>query len=94
MPLYTYRCPKCDVVFDVEKPMAAPHPTACACGYEGELGRVFKPTAVTFHGSGFYNTDKALDTIIPEYELTDQQQNEYYDEKLRHGDDRKIKVFT
>jgi hypothetical protein len=38
--------------------MWEPHPTTCDCG--GELQRVFYPTAVTYHGSGFYTTDKVL----------------------------------
>lgn len=94
MPVYSYLCPMCKVVFDTEKGMSDPHPTTHDCGFEGEMGRVFNPTAITFHGSGFYSTDKALDTIIPEYDLTDDQATEYFAEKERHGDDRKIKVFT
>jgi putative FmdB family regulatory protein len=94
MPVYTYRCPSCGAVFDSEKAMADPHPVECSCGFKGELGRVYRPTAITFRGSGFYAKDKALDTIIPEYELSDSEQTEYYDEKLRHGDDRKVRVFT
>jgi putative FmdB family regulatory protein len=94
VPLYTYSCPKCQKVFDVVKSMSDPHPTAHDCGFEGELGRVFRPLAVTFHGSGFYATDKNLDRIEPEYDLTEAQSVEYFNEKERHGDDRKIKVFT
>jgi hypothetical protein len=57
--------------------------------------RKFDIPGITFRGSGFYHTDKALDEITdPEYQLTPEEQNEYYDEKLRHGDDRTIRVFT
>jgi putative FmdB family regulatory protein len=94
MPLYTYLCPECRKVFDIEKAMSDPHPTTHVCGFEGELGRVFSPPAITFRGSGFYSTDKGLDKIDPEYDLTDAQAAEYFAEKERHGDDRKIKVFT
>lgn len=96
MPIYTYLCPKCDAVSDIVKPMSGPNPTECSvCGFKGELGRVFDVPGITFRGSGFYHTDKALNEITdPEYQLTPKEQEEYYDEKLRHGDDRKIRVFT
>lgn len=96
MPIYTYRCPKCDVLFDIKKPMLGPHPAKCSvCDFKGELGRVYPVPGITFHGSGFYHTDKVLDEIQhPEYQLTPKEQEEYYDEKLRHGDDRKVRVFT
>jgi putative FmdB family regulatory protein len=96
MSIYSYICPKCEKVSDVEKPMADPHPNVCPlCGYKGVLGRVFAVPGITFRGSGFYHTDKRLDEITdPEYQLTEAEQVQYYDEKLRHGDDRKVRVFT
>ncbi len=95
MPIYTYSCPSCEQAFRTEKSMTDPHPEVCPlCNYQGEFGRVFDVPGITFRGSGFYHTDKALDEIVPEYHLNLEQQTEYYDEKLRHGDDRKIKVFT
>ena len=96
MPFYTYVCPQCEEVSGVEKPMTDPHPAICPhCGYEGELGRVFDIPGITFRGSGFHHTDKAIDEITdPEYQLSHEDQIKYYDEKLKDGKDRKIKVFT
>ena len=96
MPIYAYLCPECNKVSDVEKPMLDPDPTECpVCDFQGALGRKFAVPSITFRGSGFYHTDKVIDEITnPEYQLTPKELDEYYDEKLRHGDDRKIKVFT
>lgn len=96
MPIYTYICPECRVRSTQNKAMLDPPLEVCAvCGFRGELGRVFDVPGITFHGSGFYHTDKVINEITdPEYQLTPAEQIEYYDEKLRHGDDRKIKVFT
>lgn len=96
MSIYTYRCPECQDTFTHTKAMLDLPPEVCdLCGFTGELGRVFDVPSITFRGSGFYHTDKVIDEITdPEYQLTPAEQIEYYDEKLRHGDDRKIKVFT
>lgn len=94
--LYTYRCPECREKLTHDKAMLDPPPDVCPeCNFQGELGRVFDVPSITFHGSGFYHTDKVIDEITdPEYQLTPAEQVEYYDEKLRHGDDRKVRVFT
>jgi len=96
MPIYTYVCPKCDETSIVDKAMLDPHLKVCPrCEFQGELRRIYDTPSITFRGSGFYHTDKVIDEITdPEYQLTPEEQIEYYDEKLRHGDDRKIKVFT
>jgi hypothetical protein len=75
---------------------AGAHPEICVhCGYKGMLGRVFNIPGITFRGSGFYHTDKALDEITdPEYQLTHEEQIEYYDEKLKDGLDVKTRIFT
>ncbi len=56
MARYDYRCPQCGTVFEVEHPMGEKPEVACpACGAPCE--RVFEASAITFTGSGFYNTD-------------------------------------
>jgi hypothetical protein len=74
--------------------MVDPHPLQCPiCGYKGELGRIFPVPGITFRGSGFYTTDKKIDEITdPEYQLSDEDQVIYYDEKFERN--RKFKVFT
>jgi len=95
MPTYTYMCRECNTLSDVVKSMEADHPEVCpACGKSGLYQKLYAP-AIVFRGSGFYATDKVLDEITdPEYQLTEAEQVEYYAEKLRHGDDRKIQIAT
>ncbi len=57
MPVYTYRCEACGLVFDQHLSFHDPHPTRCPeCGAEA-LRRVYKPVGIVFKGSGFYATD-------------------------------------
>lgn len=93
MPIYTYMCRECNTLSDVEKSMLADHPEVCpACG-KLSLYQKVHPPAIHFRGSGFYSTDKVLDEITdPEYQLTQSEQIEYYDEKLK--EERTVKVFT
>lgn len=56
MARYDYHCPSCGEVFEVEHPMGAKPEISCPrCGARAE--RVFDPSAITFSGTGFYNTD-------------------------------------
>nr|MBN1228875.1 hypothetical protein [Anaerolineae bacterium] len=73
MPVYTYVCPQCSRVFDVEKSMTAPHPVHCEdCGYQGPLMRRFNQPSIKYRCSGFYTTDKKLDTFVPGYDGPDE----------------------
>lgn len=57
MPVYTYRCDACGLVFDQRLGFNDPQPTRCPeCGAEA-LHRVYKPVGIIFKGSGFYATD-------------------------------------
>lgn len=56
MPAYDYRCPSCDHVFEVVRPITAHDDVACpTCGALAK--RLFSPVGVVFKGSGFHNTD-------------------------------------
>jgi putative FmdB family regulatory protein len=56
MPAYDYRCTKCGLDFEVNRPITDREPVNCAaCGSEAK--RVFSPVAVVFKGTGFHNTD-------------------------------------
>jgi len=56
MPLYEYRCAKCDVVIEkIQKFSDAPLEVHEGCG--GKLERLLGRPALQFKGSGFYITD-------------------------------------
>lgn len=93
MPIYTYMCRECKVLFDVGKSMEADHPEVCpTCGKSNLYQKVYPP-AIIFRGSGFYSTDKVLGEITdPDYQLTLEEQIEYYDEKLKT--ERTVRIPT
>ena len=57
MARYDYKCPKCDIVFEIEHPMGEHPEVRCPeCG--GIANQVFGASGIVFKGSGFYNTDQ------------------------------------
>jgi putative FmdB family regulatory protein len=58
MPLYEYRCNKCDQVFEVMQKFAdAPLTVHELCG--GQVERLISAPGLQFKGSGWYITDYA-----------------------------------
>lgn len=58
MPLYEYRCLKCNRHTDKIEPVAGPHLKKCPhCG--GKVESVITAPAIQFKGSGWYVTDYA-----------------------------------
>lgn len=56
MPIYDYKCKKCEKVFEVEHKIGDIQMKFClACG--GELKKVYSALGVVFKGSGFHVTD-------------------------------------
>jgi len=56
MPLYEYRCTKCEYVFEEFAGFSANGSCKCPqCG--GTAKRLISAPQVVFHGSGFYRTD-------------------------------------
>ena len=56
MPLYDYKCSKCQKVTEVRHGFGENFTDPCPqCG--GALSRVFNPAPIVFKGSGFYVTD-------------------------------------
>ena len=56
MPLYEYRCEKCEDISETIQNFSDPPLTACeACG--GKLERLLSPSAIQFKGSGWYVND-------------------------------------
>jgi putative FmdB family regulatory protein len=56
MPIYTYRCRKCDHSFERNQRMSDP-PLADCPVCDGSVRRVINSVGVVFKGSGFYVTD-------------------------------------
>lgn len=57
MPLYEFKCPKCEKTVDVLQKYDDPNPT-CDCGESDvEMKRVYSVANPIFKGSGFYETD-------------------------------------
>ncbi len=64
MPLYEYRCLKCDAHFEKIQKFSDPPATKCeACG--GKLEQLLSSPAIQFKGSGWYITDYARKSSAP-----------------------------
>jgi putative FmdB family regulatory protein len=61
MPVYTFRCQKCDAQIEVEHGFSEPHPTRHK-GCRGALKRLFVSPEIVYKVQGFYSVDKRLDT--------------------------------
>ncbi|TMI75566.1 MAG: hypothetical protein E6H05_06475 [Bacillati bacterium ANGP1] len=55
MPLYEYRCTRCDHLFEVHHEVGGTPGPCPVCG--GPARRVFSSVGLIFKGSGFYTTD-------------------------------------
>lgn len=56
MPTYSYRCTKCEKVFDAFHSMSCTSPQYCPdCGAVGT--KLLSASSVIFKGTGFYSTD-------------------------------------
>ncbi|MBN1367835.1 MAG: hypothetical protein JW967_07900 [Dehalococcoidales bacterium] len=65
MPLYQYKCEKCNFEFELKKSFSddSNHVHCPECGEHAE--RVFVPPAIIFKGSGFYVTDYKANATLP-----------------------------
>ena len=66
MPLYDYRCERCDTQFEVRQSFSddtltvCPSeggPAACSAPGEGPVKKVFTGVGISFKGDGFYKND-------------------------------------
>lgn len=56
MPTYSYKCPKCNQVFDAFHSMSCTDPQMCPeCNVKST--KLMSASSVIFKGSGFYSTD-------------------------------------
>ena len=56
MPVYSYRCSRCDVTRDITHDMTSDKLILCDLGHG--MVKQFAPVPTIFKGSGFYKTDK------------------------------------
>ncbi len=65
MPIYEFRCKKCNAHIEVFQKLSDKPPTRCRkCG--GRLEKQFSRTAVQFKGEGWYVTDYARKGSVAE----------------------------
>lgn len=64
MPVYDYKCPTCDDVFEVKRSFGDASTVRCPeCAVEAK--RLFSPVGIHFKGTGFHNTDYRATKAIP-----------------------------
>jgi putative FmdB family regulatory protein len=65
LPLYQYKCEKCDHEFDLKKSFSddSNHVHCPKCGEHAQ--RVFFAPSIIFKGSGFYVTDYKANAALP-----------------------------
>src|SRR5450631_501454 len=80
LPLYEYKCLKCDRHTDKIEPVAGPHLKKCPhCG--GKVESVITAPAIKFKGSGWYVNDYAAKTLSGESKKTDGSSSDSKDSK-------------
>jgi putative FmdB family regulatory protein len=57
MPIYTYKCNKCDKIFDEFVLSSCSDEEIICADCKSPVKRVFSPVGIIFKGSGFYSTD-------------------------------------
>lgn len=57
MPVYQYKCDKCEAKTYIEKPMTEADKSETCESCHATMKRIYNFGAVTFNGSGFYKTD-------------------------------------
>ncbi len=61
MPIYEYKCPSCDIKFEVKRGFSESTGATCPrCQCQAQ--RIFSPVPIVFKGPGFYVTDNASDS--------------------------------
>jgi len=80
MPLYDYKCEKCEYLFEVEQRITEDLLTSCPkC--KGKIRRLISPVGIIFKGSGFHVTDynsskKPHSTTVPNKEAKKETKTE------------------
>lgn len=65
MPIYEFRCKKCNDQIEVFQKLSDKQPTRCRkCG--GRLEKLFSKTSIQFKGEGWYVTDYARKGSVAE----------------------------
>jgi putative FmdB family regulatory protein len=66
MPIYEYRCDRCEQLSEFFLRVSDPHPEACPrCGERGSLKKQISQTSFSLKGEGWYVTDYKKDKVPP-----------------------------
>jgi putative FmdB family regulatory protein len=66
MPIYEYRCERCEQLSEFFLRVSDPHPEACPrCGERGSLKKQISQTSFSLKGEGWYVTDYKKDKAPP-----------------------------
>ena len=66
MPIYEYRCDRCEQLSEFFLRVSDPHPEACPrCGERGSLKKQISQTSFSLKGEGWYVTDYKKDKAPP-----------------------------
>jgi putative FmdB family regulatory protein len=69
MPIYEYRCDRCEKVSEFFLKISDPHPDSCpACGAVGSLCKQISQTSFALKGDGWYVTDYKKPATAPAQE--------------------------
>ena len=58
MPVYEYKCKKCEINKQIARPFSEQDPGYTCNTCNSNLVRVYSNVGVAFKGGGFYSTDK------------------------------------
>ncbi len=76
MPIYEYRCSKCEGITEILQKFDDPMPSRCeSCGAEASLSKLISQSSFHLKGTGWYVTDfknKAQQKAAPKSESADQ----------------------
>lgn len=90
LPLYEYKCLKCDRHTDKIEPVAGPHLKKCPhCG--GKVESVITAPAIKFKGSGWYVNDYAAKTPSGESKKPDGSSSDSKDSSSKESSSKDAK---
>ncbi|MCK5687973.1 zinc ribbon domain-containing protein [Myxococcota bacterium] len=85
MPIYEYKCKKCDETFEVIQKMSAPAPKCESCGSK-RTERLMSAASFVLKGSGWYATDYGKQNKDPQKESQKDSKSESSESKSKSSE--------